>query len=303
VLACCGAVAAMAQSLPAIELAAGVHVVVGDSGEASADNGGAIGNIGIIVGGDAIVVINTGSSHRHGVRILETAEALGGKSVVLAIITQPLQEFVMGAAAFAERGIPIVAHEAAARLIVERCERCLANLTALLGEEAMRGTRVVAPDRTVSGSQPIVAGGRPLRLLHYGWAHTPGDLAVLDPASGVLFSGALVSVGRVPAVRDAQPAGWLEALAELERLPVQTLVPGYGPPGSLADIGPVRDYLTLLDERVGALVDDGAGLQETLRAAELPQFAHWALYPVMHPRNVQHRYLRLETEIFDREAR
>ncbi len=302
-LACFGTVAATAQPLPAVELAPGVHVALGARDEAAADNGGAVGNIGFIVGADGTIVINTGSSRQHGVRILEAAEALGGKPVVLAIITQPLQEFVMGAAAFAERGIPILAHEAAAQLIVERCERCLANLTALLGEEAMRGTRVVAPDRTVSGSLTLIAGGRSLHLMHFGWGHTPGDLAVLDPASGVLFAGALISIGRIPAVRDAQPTGWLDALAELERLPVQTLVPGYGPPGGLDDIGPVRDYLTQLDARVGALVDDGAGLQETLAAAELPQFAHWALYPVMHPRNVQHRYLRLETELFDREPR
>ncbi|MFC5768061.1 MBL fold metallo-hydrolase [Thauera sinica] len=274
----------------------GIYTIIGSTNEASPENRGRVGNAGFIVGPDGTVVINTGSSYRHGRELLEAAERIGGKPVVLAVITQPLQEFIMGSAAFAERGIPLLAHEAAARLIGERCEQCLRNLTRLLGAQAMRGTRVVVPARTVSQSGDIEAGGRRLRLLHFGWGSTPGDLAVLDPASGTLFAGALVSVGRIPDLRDADVRGWLDALDALGKLSPRTLVPGYGPVADAGALVPVRHYIERLAEEVLARQRGGASLYEAIRDTRLPGFADWALHAVLHPRNVHRLYLQFENE-------
>ncbi len=51
------------------------------------------------------------------------------------------------------------------------------------------------PDRTVEDTTQIDSGGRALQLLYFGPASTPGDLAVLDTSTGVLFAGGLVSAG------------------------------------------------------------------------------------------------------------
>jgi glyoxylase-like metal-dependent hydrolase (beta-lactamase superfamily II) len=214
--------------------------------------------------------------------------------VLLAILTQPLQEFVMGSAAFAERGIPVLAHEAAARMVTARCETCLKNLQALLGEEMMAGTRVLAPPQTLATSQTRTVGGRTLKLWHGGWGATAGDLAVIDLATGVAFSGALVSVQRIPELRDANLAGWREALAAFEALPVKTLVPGYGPVADLAAIAAQRRYFDALERQATDLLNDGASLLEASERADLPAYAGWANYARAHPRNLQQTYLRLE---------
>lgn len=290
---------ATAQTAP-VEVARGVFVLEGSMNEASAENAAEVGNVGFIVGESGTIVINTGGSYRHGKRILETAERTGGKPVVLAVITQPLQEFIMGNAAFAERGIPLLAHEAAARLIAERCETCLLNLKALLGEEVMKGTRVVVPDRTLQESGTIVEGGREIRLLHFGRGSVPGDLAVLDTASGALFAGALVSNRRIPEMRDADTDGWLKGLAQLSALSFRALVPGYGPPGARSDISAMRRYLESITDLVGDTLREGTSLYDAVRTTELPEFADWALYGVIHRRNVQTVYLQLEVAEFDR---
>lgn len=286
-------------ALTATALGNGVYAVFGSTNEASPENQGRIGNAGFIVGADGTIVINTGSSYRHGRELLETAERVGGKPVVLAVITQPLQEFIMGSAAFADRDIPILAHEAGARLIGERCENCLRNLRRLLGEQAMLGTRVLMPARTVSQSIELDAGGRKLRVLHFGWGSTPGDLAVYDSTSGILFAGALVSISRLPDLRDSNTSGWLSALHAIDELSPRILVPGYGPSGAAAATAPVRHYI----ERVAELARDrqrgGASLYETLRNVQLPEFQDWALYALLHPRNVQKLYLQFENEEFD----
>ncbi len=290
---------ASAQTTP-VEVARGVFVLTGSMNEASPENVAEVGNTGFIVGDTGTIVINTGGSYRHGRRILETAERIGGKPVVLAVITQPLQEFIMGNGAFAERGIPLLAHEAAARLIADRCETCLHNLNALLGEQVMAGTRVVVPDRTLIETSSIVEGGREIHLLHFGHGSVPGDLAVLDPASGVLFAGSLVSIGRIPEMRDADRAGWITALTRLSEQSFRVLVPGYGPPGTRADVPPMQRYLESITEIVGDRLRKGTSLYDAVRTTELPAFEHWALYGVIHRRNVQTVYLQLEIAEFER---
>lgn len=299
-LAACVSPPSMPPRGEPIAVAPGVYALIGSTDEATVANGGRVGNSGFIVGDTGTVVINTGGSYLQGRELIATAERVGGKPVVLALITQPLQEFVMGSAAFVERGIPLMAEHAGAALIGQRCERCLSNLKRLLGDDAMAGTRVIVPERTLDGDWTFEVAGLRLRLIDGRWAQTPGDLAVLDERSGVLFAGGLVSIGRVPELRDADTAGWLAALEVLQRLPVKRLVPGYGAVGTLADVSSVVGYITSLERRVDDLLAAGRSLSESVTEAGLPAYSGWALYGVAHPRNVQQTYLRLEAKAFGR---
>ena len=276
------------------EVAQGIYALIGATGEAGPENGGRIGNSGFLVGPDGTIVVNTGSSYAHGRQLIELAERTGGRPVVLAVLLQPLQEFVMGSAAFAERGIPVLAHAATAQLVTARCDTCLANLKRLLGEDALRGTRVLRPTQTIAASQTRRVAGRALRLWHPGWAATPGDLVLVDEASGVAFAGALVSVHRIPELRDADLAGWRRALHALERLPVRRLVPGYGPVTDLGALEPQRAYFDALEQQARTLLESGASLLDAAQDPDLPAYADWDLYARAHPRNLQQTYLRLE---------
>ena len=290
-------VASGARAQDALTLADGVHVFIGDTGEPSPANRGRVGNIGFVVGDSGTVMINAGASYRHGRALLAAAERVGGKPVVLVVITQPVQEFVMGAAAFADQGIPVLAHRASAELIAARCENCLHNLRQVLGEDEMAGSRVQPPDRQIEASTTIDTGGRRLALIHPGWASSPGDLVVRDLHSGVVFAGTLVSVGRIPELRDGDPASWRDALADLQalaRAQGDRIVPGYGPPVSADALDAVRDYLTETEARVRSLFDAGTPLSAIVHAAHLPRYAGWAMYEPVHGRNVQQRYLALE---------
>ena len=288
-----------ARAQDALTLADGVHVFIGDTGEPSRANRGRVGNIGFVVGDSGTVMINAGASYRHGRALLAAAERIGGKPVVLVVITQPVQEFVMGAAAFADQGIPVLAHRASAELITARCENCLHNLRQVLGEDEMAGSRVHPPDRQIKGSTTIDTGGRRLALIHPGWASSPGDLVVRDLHSGVVFAGTLVSVARVPELRDGDPIGWRTALADLQalaRAQGDRIVPGYGPPVSSDALDTVRDYIADTEARVRSLFDAGTPLSAIVHAAHLPRYAGWAMYEPVHGRNVQQRYLALERD-------
>jgi len=277
-----------------VPVARDVYTFLGDSGEPSIANGANTGNSGFIVGPQGVVVVDTGASYRHGRAMLDAIARVTDKPVVLAIITHAVQDFLFGNAAFAERGIPLLSHAKSLDLMRSRCGHCLDNLKRLLGEEAMQGTRLVLPQQVISESTPLEVAGLHLQLLHFGWGATPGDLVVFDPGSGVLFAGGLVSVNRVPELRDGKLQGWLHALAELDNIEARWIVPGHGPVAQPSCIAALRRYLLALDAQVAGLYAAGRSLLEAVDEANLNAFSHWALYPAQHRKNVQQRYLELE---------
>jgi len=207
-----------AHALQPIQVGEGVYAFIGDLGEIGLDNGGDIGNSGFIVGNSGVIVIDTGISYRHGKAMLEAIRRISDKPVELVVNTHAVQEFLFGNAAFAELGAPIISHASSAELMRERCQHCLDNLRKILGQEAMAGTRLVLPQKTIDRSTTLEAAGRKLDLLYFGWSSTPGDLAVLDRESGVLFAGGLVAAQRIPELRDGKLDSWLRALDQLERI-------------------------------------------------------------------------------------
>lgn len=294
-----GDAAAEHASRTLVALGDGVYVLVGALEEPAPGNRGAIGNIGLLAGDSGTIVIGTGISYRDGRALIDAAARITGQQVVLAVVTQPLQEFVMGMEAFAERGIPVVAHQDAAELIAERCEVCLHNLRRLLGEDEMAGTRVRTPSRSVTESTTLEAGGRRIELVHPGWASAPGDLLVRDLATGVVFTGALAAFDRVPEMRDGHIQTWLATLDTLAAQAPAQIAPGYGLPASAERLREIRRYIADTDALAKARVDTGAALSEVAVGADLPGFAGWALYPTLHPRNLHYRYLARERALLE----
>jgi glyoxylase-like metal-dependent hydrolase (beta-lactamase superfamily II) len=288
------AAAAVRAEMQPVEVAAGVYALIGSTDEVTPENRGVVGNSGFIVGDSGVILIGTGSSFAHGRELIALAERTAGKPVVLGIITQPLQEFVMGAAAFAERGIPTLAQEQAARMITARCDNCLKNLQRLLGDGPMRGTQVLAPTQTVSANEIRQVASRRIQLWHPGWGSSPGDLVVIDLQTGVAFTGALVSVGRIPDLRDGDPVGWRKALEALARLPIRQLVPGYGPVADLMALAALPAYFDAVEQQASQFLEAGMSLLEASQGSDLPAYAGWDLYARAHPRNLQQTYLRLE---------
>jgi glyoxylase-like metal-dependent hydrolase (beta-lactamase superfamily II) len=282
---------------PAVELAPGVYMLRGAGGEVSPANLGRVGNAGFIVGDDGVLAIDTGTSYRHGVELLAAIARVTDKPVRRVVITHTRQEFLFGASAFRERGIPIQMHRQTALLMKARCENCLKTLKRVLGEEAMRGSAVVAPDLEFDDSLTLALIGRPVQLLHFGHSSGPGDTAVFDQRSGVLFAGGLLDERRIPDIQDSDLAGWKLALAALQALPVQRVVPGHGPAASAAVIDSVARYLAQLQVRMAELMHGGTALSEAADLAVLPEFTSWDQYETIHRRNASVMYIRLEREL------
>jgi len=275
-------------------VAAGVYASIADLGDVTPANRGEVGNLGFVVGDTGVLAIDAGVSYRHGEAFMKSIAATTPLPVVLVVLTDPIQEFHFGAAPFQDRGVPILAHREAAALIAQRCATCLQRLRVTLGEAEMARSRVVVPDRLIDETTSLKVGGRELELLYFGRTAAPGNLAVLDRRSGVLFAGGLVSVDRIPRLRDGDLDAWIGALERLDAVGATVIVPGHGPVCTPAQARRTLDYLLALRSTVETLYRRGVGLGEARKSAELAEFRDWSLYATLHPENVQELYLRLE---------
>ncbi len=281
-----------------VTLADGAHADLGSFDAIAPANRGEIANSGLIVGSRAALAIDSGVSRAHGERLLAQWKARTDRPIDALLITQPIQEFLFGAIAFQSQGLPVLATAAAAKLMQQRCDNCLTQLRELLPGGLMKGTVRVRPDRLIDPARPIDLGDRPLRLIDGGNATTPGTVAVFDVRSGTLFAGGLIASQRIPSLRDARVAAWIETLEALRQLPLQRIVPGFGPVGDRGQIDAMQRYLRQIDAAVRAEYQRGASLLEASARVQLPEFAGWQQYALIHPQNVQYLYRQLEDQEF-----
>jgi glyoxylase-like metal-dependent hydrolase (beta-lactamase superfamily II) len=293
-------------------IAPGVYLRRGLPGEIDTANGGRVGNAGVIVGDQGVLVIDSGPSRQAGEALRAAIGRVTPLPIRALLLTHARQEFVFGARAFTARGVPVAMGRRSALLMAARCEGCLKALRRQLGDDLMAGTELATttlvlddasglPPAATAGpaAQPaaLAAIGRPLRLLGYGHSSGPGDIAVLDERTGVLFAGGLADVGRIPDVQDADIAGWQLALSTLRSLPITRIVPGHGPDAPPQALAEVQRYLTELDARTRDLAREGLALSEVPDACTLPHFADWDQADTIHRRNASILFLRHERQL------
>jgi glyoxylase-like metal-dependent hydrolase (beta-lactamase superfamily II) len=278
-------------------LAPGVYLLPGSGGAADETNLGRIGNAGFIVGDAGVIVIDTGTSLAHGREMLRTIRAVTDKPVKLALVTHTRPEFLFGGAAFKEVGIPIRMHRRTATLMASRCETCLKTLRQVIGDAPIAGTAMYQADQTFESAHTLTEAGRAVSVLYFGHSSGPGDIAVRDDASGVVFTGGLLDANRVPDIQDGDLEGWKRALKSLREATPRMLVPGHGPASPPGLIGIVEDYLAHLETKMRSLVRAGTSLLDIGEAGELPQYASWDQYDTIHRRNASVAYLRFEREL------
>jgi glyoxylase-like metal-dependent hydrolase (beta-lactamase superfamily II) len=293
----CAVVHADAVDRRVIHVADGVYALQSDDSVAAEDRHRPI-NVAFIIGPRGVAVVDTGSSSREGERIIAAIERITRRPIRAAILTHPGPAAIFGAAAFQARGIPVLMHRDAARLMANRCESCLQDLQDAFGRAAMAGTRVVVPDRLVDADGRLDLIGRRLRLIAPARSSAPGAIAVLDERTATLFAGSIVSIDTVPDTRDGDAAGWRATLATLAGTRCRHLIPSQGAVARCSGIGKFVSYFDALEARVAGLLREGVGLAELAERGELPEYSTWARYDALHRANVSRAYLRLEREAF-----
>lgn len=278
---------------------------------------GAWGNAGIVDLGDAALVFDTFLTPAPARELRAAAETLTGHPVRYVVNSHYHLDHIFGNGEFP--GALIVATEITRDLIAERNANLLARVRAnpqLLDEieadmraepdETRRADKAVELDEwraldaaaptmklrlpDISFTERMVFHGprRTAELLTFGGGHTLSDAFLYLPADRIAFMGDLVPVRTQPSFF-GDAATWIRILERVERLDIQTLVPGHGSVGTLADCATVRRYITDLKDLAGEVARRG-GTADDAAALPVPAaYADWAA-PATFPANMRFLY-------------
>jgi len=152
-------------------------------------------------------------------------------------------------------------------------------VAAMLSPLDLAAVRLRHPGRTFDDRLTVDVGGREVRLLVLGPAHTPGDTVAHVPDARVVFAADLVFVGAIPVMWHGPSSGWLRALDTLLELDADVYVPGHGDVAGRAELEAMRRFWTWLRaavaERGGATSDPLATSEALIGSAEFAEFAGW----------------------------
>ena len=187
-------------------------------------------NSGVIVGDDAVMVIDAQATPLMAREVIWRIRKLSPKPIRYVVLTHYHAVRVLGASAY--RAEHIIASDATLELIRERGAQ---DMRSEIGRfpRLFRGAHTIPgltwPTLTFRGELTLRLGKLEVRISQPGPGHTAGDTIVWVPSQRVLFSGDLVEFAAGIYTGDAHLEQWPATLDKLRALKPRALVPGRGP--------------------------------------------------------------------------
>jgi glyoxylase-like metal-dependent hydrolase (beta-lactamase superfamily II) len=228
-------------------------------------------NVGVVIGEDEALVIDSRASHRQADELLAEISVLTTLPVRHLVNTHWHWDHVWGNARFPR--VDIWGHERTRTEMIEHGEQARA---VVLGEmspgerAAVREVELVPPDRTFTAVADVVVGGRVVELRYHGRAHTNADIVIHVPDAGVSFLGDLIEEGAPPNFGDSYPMEWAVTLDVILPTLHATVVPGHGDIVDRQFVSAQRDEIAEVARLVGE-VASGAERATSLAAMPYPE--------------------------------
>jgi glyoxylase-like metal-dependent hydrolase (beta-lactamase superfamily II) len=188
-------------------------------------------NIGVVLGRDAALVIDTRSTYGQAREIIADLRSLTSDPVTVVVDTHGHFDHAFGNAIF--RPATIWGQQGCIAFMRRTGEARKATIAAETPALAGELDEVVIdpPDQTFATDATVEVGGREVALRYLGRGHTDHDIVITVPGTDVVFAGDLLENGAVPFYGDAYPTDWAATAAGLARLVAPELgvvVPGHG---------------------------------------------------------------------------
>lgn len=295
-LAAQGISAASATPLPMVQIAPGIYVHGGVNEDANPGNDDAIANIGFIVGGSAVMVIDPGGSALEGQSLREAILAATDRPIRYVVMTHVHPDHIFGAVAFRVDHPEFIGHAKLPGALAQRGDYYVRTLHRALGDKA-DGSEIVPPTRLVATTLEVDLGDRLVEIDAHGPAHTDNDLTLFDRRTQTLWLADLLFVDRIPVI-DGSVVGWVHELDALEKVTARRAVPGHGPISVdwPAAAGPEMRYLKAVIADTRTAIKEGIDIGEAWRHVAMQERGRWLLFDDYHPRNVTAAYKELEWE-------
>jgi len=253
--------------------------------------------VGLVLGRDGAVVVDTRASDVQGGEVLDDIRRLGRDIEVRHVVNTHVHfDHTFGNVAFDTATVH--AHDNVARTLEVHAEHIRAAVREDPSAAPAYGyteadllqvlaTPVRLPDCTFGSSATIDLGDRVVTMAYAGRGHTDGDVAVLVPDAGAMFLGDLVEESDHPSLGDdCWPLEWADTLTShlLAADEPSVVVPGHGRPVDVAFVERQRDEVALVATVLRERRLAGSSLEEALREPD-PRLP----YPLEHLEAAIHR--------------
>jgi glyoxylase-like metal-dependent hydrolase (beta-lactamase superfamily II) len=257
-------------------------------------------NTGIIIGDDAVLVLDTQATPVMAQDVIRRIREVTDKPIKYLLLTHYHAVRVLGASAYGADHV--IASEDTRDLIVERGEQDKASEIGRF-PRLFRNVESVPPGLTwptitFTGKMTLWLGKLEVQLLQLGRGHTKGDTVAWLPQQKILFSGDLVEFDATPYAGDAYFKDWPHTLDAISALQPVALVPGRGaalttPEQVAAGLAGTRAFISDVYESVQAGVKSGKDLNAVYKetyAKLKPKYGQWVIFDHCMPFDVTRCY-------------
>jgi glyoxylase-like metal-dependent hydrolase (beta-lactamase superfamily II) len=257
-------------------------------------------NTGIIIGDDAVMVIDTQATPVMAQDVICRVREVTDKPIKYVLLSHYHAVRVLGATAYEPE--QIIASQDTYDLIVERGEFDKASeigrFPRLFQNVESVPPGLTWPTITFTGKMTIWLGSVEVQILQLGRGHTKGDTVAWLPKEKILFSGDLVEFDATPYAGDAYFQDWPQTLDNIAALNPEKLVPGRGaalqtPEQVQAGLTGTRAFVSELYASVKAGAAEGRDLRKVYEetfATLKPKFGHWVIFNHCMPFDVTRAY-------------
>ena len=252
-------------------------------------------NTGVIIGDDAVMVVDTQATPVMAADVIRHIRQVTDKPIKYVLMSHYHAVRVLGASAYQPQ--QIIASQDTHDLIVERgaqdmkseIERFPRLFQAV---ETIPG--LTWPTMTFKGEMTVWLGKLEVKLIQLGRGHTKGDTIAWLPQQKILFSGDLVEFDATPYAGDAYFKDWPTTLDKIAAMEPVALVPGRGaalttPQMVQAGLAGTRNFVSDLYASVQAGTAAGKDLRNIYKdthAALKPKYGHWVIFDHCMPFDV-----------------
>ena len=251
---------------------------------------GAGGNIGVQIGQDGAVIVDTGSSATSD-QVLAQIEKLTRQPIRYIINTNADPDHVGGNEKLSAAGQSVIPTgglndiaSAGGRAVIFAEEHVLSRMSAPTGKQAAypSGSWPTSSYSSALGEKQkdVYLNGEPIQVFAQSAAHTDGDSVVLFRRSDVLLVGDVLDTTRFPVI-DLEKGGSVQGLIDsLNRIIVlavvptplvwqeggTTVIPGHGRICDKSDVVDYRDMVTIVRDVVQDMIKRGMTLDQIQKA-------------------------------------
>ena len=281
-----------------VEVVPGVWTSVGATQPPTYNNAGHNNNLSFIISNDGVLVVNSGASYLLAQALHDEIKKVTDQPVRYVVLENGQGHAMLGNSYWHQQGVKIIAHDDA---ITEIEKYGVGELEGMMVYNRDRGlnTTIIKPDISFSQRTTIQLGEIPIELIHFGPAHSAGDISVYLPQQDLIIAGDMAFHQRMlPVFPETKTLLWVETFDLFVATGAKHVIPGHGEPTDMATVThETQGYLLYLQDQARKLLDEDLGLDE---AYQIDQSAYRYLdtFEELAKKNAGRIFQELEIDSF-----